>query len=58
MYLERGGMRGNIGRSRVGDKIGFSIMGKENILCFFGPFTIFQPILGKIHEDLGSNFIL
>jgi hypothetical protein len=50
-------MRGRIGRSRVWKKRGFSVLDKNNLLCFFGTFSSFQPSLGVSH-DLGSHFIL
>jgi hypothetical protein len=58
MDLERGGMRGRIGRSRAGKKRGFLVMGKYNLLCFFDAFSSFQPSLGVIHEDLGLDLFL
>jgi hypothetical protein len=51
-------MRGNIGRSREMKKKEFSVLGKKNLLCFFGVFCRFQRSLRMIHDDLGSNFIL
>jgi hypothetical protein len=51
-------MRGRIGRSRERKKRGFLVLGKNNLLCFFGMFSSFQPSLGVSHEDLGSDFIL
>jgi hypothetical protein len=58
MDLERGGMRGRIGRSRKRKKRGFSVLGKDNLLCLFSTFSSFQPSMGAIHEDLGMDFIL
>jgi hypothetical protein len=58
MDIERDVMRCRIDRSREGKKIWFSILGKDNLLCFFNMFSSFQPSLGAIHEDLGTYLIL
>jgi hypothetical protein len=58
LNLERGGMRGMIGRSRERKKIGFLVLGKYNIFFFFDMFSSFQPSLWVSHGDVGTNFIL
>jgi hypothetical protein len=57
MDLERGGRRGRIAMLKR-KKRGFAVLGKYNILCFFGTFSSFQPSMREIHEDLGWDFIL
>jgi hypothetical protein len=49
MDLERSGMRGRIGRLRVRNKIGFSTLGKYNLLCFLGTFSNFISSIGVLH---------
>jgi hypothetical protein len=56
--LERGGMRGRSERERVQREKRFVVFGKNNLLGFLGMLSIFQPILGTSHEDLGTDFIL
>jgi hypothetical protein len=56
--LERGGMRGRSGRERERRERRFVVLGKNNLLCFLGTLSSFQPSLGASHEDLGSDFIL
>jgi hypothetical protein len=56
--LERGGMRGRSGRVRERRESGFAVLVKNNMVCFLGTLSSFQPSLGAIHEDLGSDFIL
>jgi hypothetical protein len=58
MDLERFFLRGKIGGSRVGNKRGFLVLGKDKLLCFFDVFSSFQPSLGMSHEGLGLDFIL
>jgi hypothetical protein len=56
--LERSGRRGRIGRARAGNKSGFFVLGKDDMLCHPDTFSFFQPSIGASHEDLGLNFIL
>jgi hypothetical protein len=56
--IEKSFMMGRSGGLSVGNKSGFFSLGKDDLLCLLGRLSFFQPILGEIHEDLGSNFIL
>jgi len=51
-------MGGRIDRLRARKKRGFPVMGKNNLLCFLGMLSSFEPHMGASHEDLGSDFIL
>jgi hypothetical protein len=56
--LERGGMKGRSGRLRAWRERRFVVLGKNNLLRCLGMLSSLQPIMGEIHEDLGSNIIL
>jgi hypothetical protein len=58
MELEGSDMGVRISGSRVRNKRGFFVLGKNNLLWLFSTFSIFQQSLRVGHENLGSNFIL
>jgi hypothetical protein len=58
MDLEGSGKGGRIGGSRERKKRGFFVLGKNNLLGFFGTFSSFQIHLSEIHEDLVLDLIL
>jgi hypothetical protein len=47
-----------ISGSRVRNKRGFFVLGKNNLLGLFSTFSSFQRSLRVGHENLGLNFIL
>jgi hypothetical protein len=50
-------MRRKIIGFRARRKGGFAVLGGDNLLGFLGSLSIFQPIIGACHENMGTNFI-
>jgi hypothetical protein len=58
MDLEGSGRGVRISGSRERNKRGFFVLGKNNLLGFFGMFSSFLPSIRAGHENLGSDFML
>jgi hypothetical protein len=55
--LEGSCRKGKIGGFRERRKGWFADMEGDNMLCFLGSLSSFQPSLGVCHENMGMYFI-
>jgi hypothetical protein len=56
--LQWSGRRGWSGGFKAGKKGWFSVLRRDNVLCFLSSFSSFHPTLRASHEDMGTNLIL